>query len=267
MRQSITLTALVATTVASAQSLGGSLGGISSNCQQAALTLLGSEFAQCSDLSGLLGVATASGSIVEPINSWLGGLCTQGNCSDSAIANATSVIDGGCSSDLSDGNVIIETIRSAVSNFNADKQAICLESTANNTYCLTSLLESVSSASGQSLDISSLATLNISALTSIPASTICTECNSGLLYKFQQAGSLNQSEITQAQQYCGNQQFGTSLPQGVAVAGSSNSSTGGNSTGNGSSGSSTGGTNGASSIKGLSVGIVGIVAGTFALLA
>lgn len=182
-----------------------------------------------------------------------------------------------------------ETIRSAVSNFNADKQAICLESTANNTYCLTScvsvfpplfsssplahplllisLLESVSSASGQSLDISSLATLNISALTSIPASTICTECNSGLLYKFQQAGSLNQSEITQAQQYCGNQQFGTSLPQGVAVAGSSNSSTGGNSTGNGSSGSSTGGTNGASSIKGLSVGIVGIVAGTFALLA
>jgi len=66
MRQSITLTALVATTVASAQSLGGSLGGISSNCQQAALTLLGSEFAQCSDLSGLLGVATASGSIVEP---------------------------------------------------------------------------------------------------------------------------------------------------------------------------------------------------------
>ena len=179
-----------------------------------------------------------------------------------------------------------ETIRSAVSNFNADKQAICLESTSNNTYCLTkcvhfsslslllqltliflcSLLESVSNASGQSLDISSLATLNITALTSIPASTICTSCNSGLLYKFQQAGSLNQSEITQAQQYCGSNDFGTTLPQGVAVAGATNSSTGGNST-NGSSGSSTGGTNGAGSTKGLTVGFAGVLVGAIALLA
>ena len=60
------LIAGTAATLSSAQSLGGSLGGISSDCQQAALTLLGSEFAQCSQLSGLLGVATASGSIVDP---------------------------------------------------------------------------------------------------------------------------------------------------------------------------------------------------------
>lgn len=68
-------TAVLATSfaaVASAQSLGGSLGSISSNCQQAALTLLGSDFATCSNLQGLLGIATStSGSLVQPGQSTL----------------------------------------------------------------------------------------------------------------------------------------------------------------------------------------------------
>ncbi|GAA5961140.1 hypothetical protein JCM3765_001241 [Sporobolomyces pararoseus] len=258
--RSFTTTALLAASVSAlvsnAQSLGGSLGSISSNCQSAALTLLGSDFATCSNLQGLLGIATSlDGSLVDPVNTWLGGLCTSGNCSSSAIQNATSVVDQGCSSDIADGNVLITTLRTAIENFNAEKEAVCLRSTSNNTYCITSLLSEIQNATDTQLSISSLATLNLTAFEQIPSSTVCTDCNSAILYKFSQAGSLNQSELSQAQKYCGNEKFGTEIPSGVSAAASNSSSTSSN--GNGSnSASTTGGSNGAVGIK--SVGSIAI---------
>ncbi|GAA5855923.1 hypothetical protein JCM3766R1_003954 [Sporobolomyces carnicolor] len=217
---------------AQSSSFGGSLGSISSNCQQAALTLLGSEFATCSNLQGLLGIATStssSSSIVDPINTWLGGLCDRGNCSDSAIKNATNVVDSGCSSDLADGNVVISTLRGAIENFNAEKEAVCLRSTNSSGggggYCISSLLGEIQNATDTTLSIDSLASLNLTAFEEIPAATVCTDCNSALLYKFAQTGSLNQSEIQQAQKFCSDDKFGTEVPSTVSSEATSNSST------------------------------------------
>lgn len=239
---------------AQSSSFGGSLGSISSNCQQAALTLLGSEFATCSNLQGLLGIATStssSSSIVDPsqyslptrltslllstdptpqllVNTWLGGLCDRGNCSDSAIKNATNVVDSGCSSDLADGNVVISTLRGAIENFNGEKEAVCLRSTNSSGgggYCISSLLGEIQNATDTTLSIDSLASLNLTAFEEIPAATVCTDCNSALLYKFAQTGSLNQSEIQQAQKFCSDDKFGTEVPSTVSSEATSNSST------------------------------------------
>ncbi|GAA6025918.1 hypothetical protein JCM11491_004730 [Sporobolomyces phaffii] len=255
--------AVFATSLAAGQSLGSSLGSISSTCQSAALALLGSDFATCSNLQGLLGIATSSsGSLVTPVNTWLGGLCSQGNCSTSAIQNATSVIDQGCSSDISSGNELITVLRSAIENFNTEKEAVCLRSTSNNTYCLTSLLSEIQNATDSSLSITSIASLNLTQFEQIPAATVCTDCNSALLYKFAQSGSLNQTELKQAQTFCKNDQFGTAVPSTVssaAAAGGSNSST----TGTNSSSSGSGTSGATSSFGGLAqvvaVGLAGVV--------
>ncbi|GAA5910137.1 uncharacterized protein JCM6883_000566 [Sporobolomyces salmoneus] len=261
---SLALFATLSLPPVSAQSLdSSSLGDISSNCQSAALTLLGSDFATCSNLQGLLGIATGgtSGSLVDPVNSWLSGLCDRGNCSESAIQNATSVVDQGCSSDIQQGNVVITTLRSAIENFNSEKEAVCLRSTSNNSYCLTSLLSEVQNATGSQLSISSLSSLNLTEFEQIPASTVCTDCNSALLYKFSQSGSLNQSELTRAQEYCSDNQFGTTLPSTVSTAASNSSSNGG---GNADS-SSTGGTSGAEGLKALGSMVVAGFAGIVGL--
>ncbi|GAA6064389.1 hypothetical protein JCM10212_004228 [Sporobolomyces blumeae] len=240
----------------------GSLGALSTNCQQAAVTLLGSDFATCANLQGLLGVVTGSGSLVQPINTWLGGLCDRGNCSSAAIQNATSVIDQGCSSDLSDGNTIVTSLRSLVQNFNEEKSYVCLEDTSNSTYCITSLLNEIQTGTGQELSVSSLTSFNLTALTQIPASTVCTPCNSALLYSVAQTGQLNQSEVSMAQSYCNDQSFGTSIPTGVksATTNSSSSSDGTNAS------SSTGGTSAGTThhVGKWTLGAAGLV-GTFGL--
>ncbi|GAA5874113.1 hypothetical protein JCM16303_005747 [Sporobolomyces ruberrimus] len=270
---SVAATALFATSsLVSGQSLGSSLGGISSDCQQAALTLLGSDFATCSNLQGLLGIVTgASGNLIDPINTWLGGLCTKGNCSTSAIQNATSVVDTGCSSDIQDGNELVTTLRSAITNFNDEKAAVCLRSTANNQYCITSLLSEIQNATNTDISITSIATLNISAFQQLQPATVCTDCNSALLHEFSRTGALNQSEIEEARGFCSNSDFGSKIPDTVSAVStnSSSSSTGGSSNGtsNGGSanGSSTGGTNAAGSLTlgGLAqvavAGVAGIV--------
>ncbi|GAA5925905.1 uncharacterized protein JCM15063_005157 [Sporobolomyces koalae] len=266
--KSLTVSAAVsilAATATSAQSLG-SLGDISSSCQAAAVTLLGSDFATCSNLQALLGVATSSsGSIVQPVNSWLSGLCTQGNCSSATIQNATSTIDTGCASDISSGNAIVTAIRSTIENFNSDKEAVCLRSTSNNTYCLTSLLNEIQNATNTQLSLSSITSLNLNALEQVSPSTVCTDCNSGLLYKFVQSGSLNQTEVSEVQKFCNNNSFGTSLPEGVSSSSSNSSSSGSGANGssNGGSGSSSSGkTSGAISLsvgKIAAVGLAGLV--------
>lgn len=125
---------LAASTAVSAQSTsaGDLLSGVSNQCIQAVSSLaLGSDFATCSSFSSLLTLATTSGSVIDPvrpppdasfagdyvclssaadpvpprrarqINSWLENLCSQEDCSDAAIQNATAVINQGCADSTS----------------------------------------------------------------------------------------------------------------------------------------------------------------------
>ncbi|GEM09771.1 hypothetical protein Rt10032_c09g3788 [Rhodotorula toruloides] len=235
-RTAIALTAALAATGAHAQSASSLLNGLSSQCTSAATSLLGSDFASCSQLSGLLSVVTASGSVVNPINTWLGSVCSASNCSTAAITNATSVIDNGCSSELSSGQAIVTAARSVVANFNAVKEGICLQYSSNSTFCITDLLQSVQSATGQQVTLSTLTSLNASMLQSIPSSAVCTDCAHGLVTKLGSALSNGTSSSTQSSvfgavsSYCGSSFADGQVPSTLKEASSSsNSSSSGNS--------------------------------------
>ncbi|BGP08273.1 hypothetical protein JCM10049v2_004120 [Rhodotorula toruloides] len=234
-RTAIALTAALAATGAHAQSASSLLNGLSSQCTSAATSLLGSDFASCSQLSGLLSVVTASGSVVDPINNWLGSVCSASNCSTAAIQNATSVIDNGCSSELSSGQAIVTTARAVVANFNAVKEGICLQYSSNSTFCITSLLQNVQSATGQQISLSTLTSLSASTLQSIPSSSVCTDCAHGLVTKLGSALSNGTSSSTESSvfgaisSYCGSSFADGQVPSTLKEASSSNSSSSGNS--------------------------------------
>ncbi|GAA5878952.1 hypothetical protein JCM3774_000670 [Rhodotorula dairenensis] len=198
-----TLTFASTATAADASSL---LSGISSSCQSSVSSLLSSEFASCADVSGLIPVLTASGSVISPIvctcsdswkqlrmivlmspdspqDSYLGTLCGSSNCSSSAIENATSVIDAGCASDLSSGNQLVTFARTVVANFNSVKEAVCLQQSSNSTYCVTDLLTKVQTALGTDITVSTLTSLNLSSLEKIPSSDVCDDCAHALTTK------------------------------------------------------------------------------------
>ncbi|GAA5892105.1 hypothetical protein JCM5296_004061 [Sporobolomyces johnsonii] len=221
-------TALVASlaTLATAQ-LGSLTSGLSSTCSSAAVSLLGSNFAQCADLTGLVSVFTQSGSIVQPVDSWLTSLCTSGtNCTTADIQNATSIIDKGCSSDIAAGSTTVITLRSLVENFTAEKEALCLQSTSNSTLCATSLLNEIQNGTNTELSISSLSNLSVSSLQSLQPASLCTGCNAGLVSSLRSSNLLNSTYVSEIQAVCGSS-FGESIPSDVSEkTSSSNSSTG-----------------------------------------
>ncbi|GJN90728.1 hypothetical protein Rhopal_003742-T1 [Rhodotorula paludigena] len=224
---------LAASTAVSAQSTsaGDLLSGVSNQCIQAVSSLaLGSEFATCSSFSSLLTLATTSGSVIDPINSWLENLCSQEDCSDAAIQNATAVINQGCADSTS---AIVTTGRSVVANFNQVKEGLCLQYTSNSTFCVTDLLTNLQTALGQDLSISSLTNLDTSSLTSVPSSAVCTDCTHGLVTKLSSAlesdstVSSNNGTITDAlASYCGDSFTDGEVPDSVreASANSTNNS-------------------------------------------
>ncbi|POY74568.1 hypothetical protein BMF94_2329 [Rhodotorula taiwanensis] len=186
LARSALVAAAVLSSVATAQSASDLLSGISSTCTSSVSNLLGSQFASCADISGLIPILTTSGSVVTPsafANSWLGTLCGQSNCSTSAIQNATGIIDAGCSAELSAGNAVVTVARTAIANFNTVKAAACLQQSSNSTYCVTDLLDKVQSGLNTQLTVSSLTSLSLSDLEKIPSSEVCDDCAHALTTK------------------------------------------------------------------------------------
>lgn len=67
MKTSFAAVSLSLAALASAQSLGG-VGSLSSSCQAAALGLVTSPFGACANVGGLIGVLSASGSVISPVS-------------------------------------------------------------------------------------------------------------------------------------------------------------------------------------------------------
>ncbi|GAA5896025.1 hypothetical protein JCM6882_005590 [Rhodosporidiobolus microsporus] len=222
-----TLIALAAATAANAQ-LGSLTSGLSASCGSAAYSLISSDFATCSSLGSLLNVFLASGSIVEPVDNWLTTLCTGGqNCTDAAISNATSIIDQGCSEEISSGQALISTVRTLVANFPQVKEGACLASTSNDTFCVTNLLSGVQNATGTDLSFDTVSNLNATSLTSIPTSAVCTDCAHALISELGPVfGANSSSTITGAiSSVCGESFTDGQIPSTVSEKTSSNSST------------------------------------------
>merc|ERR1712093_579878 len=66
---------------------------------------------------GLVSVATSSGSIVEPLTSYIEDLCTTTPCTASDLSGAKTIIDNGCSTDIANGSVIPTALELVIDNF------------------------------------------------------------------------------------------------------------------------------------------------------
>ncbi|CAD6566612.1 MAG: hypothetical protein CYPHOPRED_000949 [Cyphobasidiales sp. Tagirdzhanova-0007] len=159
------------------------LGDLSSSCQSSLSSLLTSDFSTCADVLGLANIASASGSIVSPLNDYLIDICTSPPCTQSALSNATSTIQTGCSNDIASNALIPTALEAIINNYGDIRSLLCTrtQQTSNNFYCLTQVLDADQSSSGTPLTISALeATVNggnySSFFDSIPAGAFCTDC-------------------------------------------------------------------------------------------
>ncbi|GAA6001445.1 hypothetical protein JCM10207_006670 [Rhodosporidiobolus poonsookiae] len=219
------VTVAVAATAASAQL--GNLG-LSSTCLSAASSLLTGDFATCASFGSLLSLFTSSGSIVDPIDSWLDSVCQQANCSTETLNNASSVIQNGCSSDSS---VLVSTVQTVVENWNDVKQGLCLEYSSNSTFCVTDILTKVQNATGSDLSFSTLSNFDASTFSQIPSSAVCSDCSHALVSKFAPIfGANDTSTITGSiADTCGSEFLDGQVPSTVVEASNSSSSNNGSS--------------------------------------
>ncbi|ORY89253.1 hypothetical protein BCR35DRAFT_300364 [Leucosporidium creatinivorum] len=211
--RNIALLALAATASAQLSSVTSSL---SSGCQSAATSLISSEFASCASLLSLVSVVTTSGSIISPLETWLNSACTS-TCNSSAIDAAVKIVDDGCSSDLADGNTIVTALKYAITNYDTEQKALCLQSTSNSTYCISQLLTSVQSATGTDLSVTDIQSIysNTTILSQLTPAELCTDCNHGLVSAF---SSLDNGTLTSfASSECGSSFADGQTPSTVAL--------------------------------------------------
>ncbi|KAM0753677.1 hypothetical protein T439DRAFT_322565 [Meredithblackwellia eburnea MCA 4105] len=237
MRGTTTAVVAVLTVVGrtSAQSsVTSALGGLSTNCQTAATSLLTSSFGTCVNVLGLVNVLSASGSIISPLNSWLSGACSQ-TCSSSTLSTASSTIESGCSTDIQNGTAIAVGLETLTTNYTAVKNVLCLQAVSNSTFCLSNLLTAVQTATGTNVTtstVTSLLTDGVSSLTSllseVPASSLCTDCTHAMVSKLQVLASStstsSSSALSAVSSECGASFVDGSIPSTVQEASSSNSS-------------------------------------------
>lgn len=191
---------------------------IGRRCIQGVSNLLGTEFATCASLGSLFPVVTASGSLVEPINTYLGSVCRQPNCSAATVANATAILEAGCSDELDAGNVAVVALRDIVANFPSVKEGICLQQSTNGSYCATAVLTNFQNALGTDLTLSKLANVNLSALEDLPAQRMCDNCLHAMTTKLLPVFESDpaESQVGRAMaQYCGTTFLDGQIPSTV----------------------------------------------------
>lgn len=138
---------------------------------------------------GLAGLFASSGSVVDALDPWLATVCNQ-DCTPAALANASSIIDAGCASDLASGASVAVGLEVITTNYTLFHDTLCLRQAPNATakaqktdYCVSELLGSVQAATGTTLNSSMLldlatgGTAQLMALfRSVSADAVCTDC-------------------------------------------------------------------------------------------
>ncbi|KDE08909.1 hypothetical protein MVLG_01004 [Microbotryum lychnidis-dioicae p1A1 Lamole] len=178
--QTAALTVVAFVTVATAAESTSIATGLSSACQSAVVSLLGSDFGTCASLTGLVAVATTSGSIINPVNTWLENICTK-TCNSTTLINAQKAVFTGCATDISSGVTTAVALQAAIASYTTFRSAACMESTSNSTLCLTQLLTEIQAVSGN-LTITEVLSLtsNLTSIESLPTAEACSDCNKAL---------------------------------------------------------------------------------------
>ncbi|OXG24763.1 hypothetical protein C366_00297 [Cryptococcus neoformans Tu401-1] len=210
---------------------------LSTGCttQLGALALGG--LGSCLQLTSLLPVLSSSGSVVDPINTYLKSLCGSSTptCSNDTLSSASSSINSACSSDLSDGGTSgaeVKTLLALINHYDQAYAAACSTNSSTGDYCVTDTLTTIQNASGSNLTLSTATSIlsgassDSSNITSAFSSgQLCTQCVSGMYYEALQANSsLGDTAIGQAlTSKCGSD-FGKTSPNTTATSTSGDSS-------------------------------------------
>ncbi|KAM0791345.1 hypothetical protein ACM66B_005813 [Microbotryomycetes sp. NB124-2] len=226
-------TAFAAVAIASAAQvsnaqLAGLIGGLSTNCTNSALGLLQSPFAQCAALTSLVSFLTASsGSVVTALTSYLDVVCTRG-CTAADVQNALSIVDAGCAEDLSEDNPVATSVRFVIANFQNVTNGLCLESTANNTYCITQTIQGLEQQAGAD-DISPDDVIgllsNASSIGDLATSELCTDCNKALVSAFGGVNGLTDVAVDKCGASFGDGQIPPTVSRAQGNSSSSNGTT------------------------------------------
>ncbi|CAL1707910.1 unnamed protein product [Somion occarium] len=172
------LFSILATGVGLAQSL-------SAGCQSTLASLVVSPNSACLNPQALVGIVTAddNASLVNPIDNWLSGQCSQPQCTNETLANIVSTVTAGCQSDLQSlgfGNLSADEITNVVQMaYPTVRKVACLSNQSNNTLCVTETLNNVQSSVGtlSKTELQSLVSqISGGQLPDIPSSTLCTDC-------------------------------------------------------------------------------------------
>lgn len=220
---------VIIVTLASSIGVNAQFSGLSTSCQTAAGGFLLGDLGSCLSLTSLVPVLTGSGSIIPSIDSYLGTICTSPPCSNSTLTSAESTIQSSCSSDLNNGSTLVVALDTLLQNYTVVRDVACLQSTTNNTYCITQTLSAIQNATGTQITSSYITSLldsnstELNSLIGLDASVLCTSCTKAIYQEISKAiPSIADSTIGKAiLSKCGSD-FGTgSMPSGVAEQGSS----------------------------------------------
>jgi len=256
---SFILTIVYLSTFSVTGSLAQFVAGVSQNCQNAATTLLSSPFASCTNLVGLISVATANGSIVTPVNTWITGICTATPCNSTVLQSASSTVQSGCASDIQSNNALALGLVEITTQYAGVHDVLCLEYTSNSTYCLTDILTNYQTASGKPVTLDTLtAVLGVgfsTFLAGVPT-TLCDDCLHGFVSKLEpivanSSASAGSALTSAASQKCGSSFADGTVPASLRVTTSAATSTS---------------SPNASVIPGLGITILALI-GAFAILA
>ncbi|EIN11516.1 hypothetical protein PUNSTDRAFT_98637 [Punctularia strigosozonata HHB-11173 SS5] len=209
--------------LASAQSL-------SSHCLTTLETIVANkDAASCLNAGALIGLFTTSAneSLVEPIDKWVTGMCSDAQCSNSTLNAIVTNVTSGCSSDLQgiglsglDASSISSIVQQA---YPTVRQIACLKE-YNNTMCVTEELTNLQTVVGTlSVNniISSISGIVANAA-SIPKNDTCTPCAKAA-YSVAEKNfpSLVGSTQSTLQSQCGFDFTDGTMPSNVEVTASS----------------------------------------------
>jgi len=160
---------------------------ISAGCQTALTNVLVASDTSCINPTGLVAVVagvsnSSSASLVDPLNTWLTGLCSQPLCSNATLSALVTNITSGCSNELNDIGLGISdpaTFTQLVQQYYpAVRQVLCLKDTSSSQLCVNELLTDLQNTVGP-ITVSNLIKVVpeiASGSITIPTDVICSDC-------------------------------------------------------------------------------------------
>jgi len=178
---------LLAAGLATSQSL--SSLGLSQQCQDTLTNSLANpDVSKCLNVFSAINIftTTANTSIIQPVDTWLQGLCAASPCSNDTLTQAAQNITTGCQSDLSSIGISSEEAQNIVSTvlpyYPTVRKVVCLEDNkdSNHSLCVTELLNDLQSDIG-TLSINNIIStvqeiVNGTSNASVPKNLTCNDC-------------------------------------------------------------------------------------------